>query len=67
MAASGHFGFHAVPRVAQTSQRGRVAYFVIRYLKYHNQPSNFGSQRLGTESLILTLLFGVNRDDKLRK
>ena len=56
MAASGHFGFHALARVAQTSQRGGGAYFVINTLKYHNQPSNFGSRRLVTESLILTLL-----------
>ncbi len=56
MAASGHFRFHALPRVAQTSQRGGGAYFVINTLKYHNPPSNFGSRRLVTEPLILTLL-----------
>ena len=34
MAASGHFEFCALPRVAQTFKRGVAAYFVTNTLKY---------------------------------
>ena len=56
MAASGHFGFLALSKFAQISQTGVGAYFVTNTLKYQNQPLNFTSQRLVTESMILTLL-----------
>ena len=37
MAASGHFEFCALPRVAQTFKRGVAAYFVTNTLKYQKK------------------------------
>ena len=57
MAASGHFEFCALPRVAQTFKRGVAAYFVTNTLKYQKQASNFVTRGgLVTEFMILPLL-----------
>ena len=57
MAASGHFEFCALPRVAQTFKRGVAAYFVTNTLKYQKKASNFVTRGLVTEFMILPLLF----------
>jgi wobble nucleotide-excising tRNase len=44
MAASGHFEFCALPRVAQTFKRGMAAYFATNTLKYQKKSSNFVTQ-----------------------
>ena len=56
MAASGHFEFCALPRVAQTFKRGVAAYFVTNTLKYQKKASNFVTRGLVTEFMILPLL-----------
>ena len=57
MAASGHFEFCALPRVAQTFKRGVAAYFVTNTLKYQKKASNFVTRGLVTEFMILPLLY----------
>ena len=60
MAASGHFEFCALPRVAQTFKRGVAAYFVTNTLKYQKKASNFVTRGLVTEFMILPLLHVIH-------